>query len=342
MKTILYCGHLSGFGLWCTQALLGESYFEVTTIILGDINRWEIFYNKLSPGSIKKNSAYFNRKYNRQLKELKRLVGARKVDIIFINDANDSDHIQSIPSYDLMICAAFPQIFSTTFLKAANQNAYNFHPSFLPRCRGANPVYWTIVSQEPYGGISCHVLTKELDRGDIAAQVKIDFDAQTITYELLNKKIKAQLPSLLMELKDFFIQKKKPIKQDNSAASFFTENLKIHRKIYWQQEHYDEISAKIRAGSAFTLYNGKEITLLPPVRFQAASKFVTNQYQKKILPGTIVHVEDSKIIISIIDGYIITHLPNNASSLRSKLAFLYRSLNALVFPTIPKAGDFLN
>ena len=47
----------------------------------------------------------------------------------------------------------------------------NIHPSLLPRWRGPAPIQWTIYEGDDKTGITFHMLSKEIDAGDILYQV---------------------------------------------------------------------------------------------------------------------------------------------------------------------------
>mgnify|MGYP000300602423 CR=1 FL=1 len=59
--------------------------------------------------------------------------------------------------------------------------AINFHPSLLPRYKGASPIYWALRNGESKTGVTAHLITEKADVGDIVAQVEVpitDFDTQ--------------------------------------------------------------------------------------------------------------------------------------------------------------------
>tara|TARA_B100001057_G_scaffold453779_1_gene498898 strand:+ start:23911 stop:24498 length:588 start_codon:yes stop_codon:yes gene_type:complete len=48
----------------------------------------------------------------------------------------------------------------------------NFHPSYLPYCRGSKPIFFSVFYKKPIG-VSIHLVTKKLDAGPILTQKKI-------------------------------------------------------------------------------------------------------------------------------------------------------------------------
>lgn len=51
--------------------------------------------------------------------------------------------------------------------------AINLHPSILPHNRGANPFFWSIRNGDGETGVTAHLLSGELDGGDICMQQRV-------------------------------------------------------------------------------------------------------------------------------------------------------------------------
>ena len=83
-------------------------------------------------------------------------------------------------SADVLISAVGMMIFPQSFLDLFGRNAVNFHPALLPGYRGPSPRTAQIVHEtfDRFGGMTMHVLTREIDAGDIVAQRSVPFDMQ--------------------------------------------------------------------------------------------------------------------------------------------------------------------
>ncbi len=68
---------------------------------------------------------------------------------------------------DLLVVAAYGQIFPPPLLSAARLGALNLHYSLLPRWRGAAPVQAAIVAGDPETGVTTMWMTEGLDEGPI-------------------------------------------------------------------------------------------------------------------------------------------------------------------------------
>jgi methionyl-tRNA formyltransferase len=68
---------------------------------------------------------------------------------------------------DLLVVAAYGQIFPSSLLTVARLGALNLHYSLLPRWRGAAPVQAAIVAGDPKSGVTTMWMTEGLDEGPI-------------------------------------------------------------------------------------------------------------------------------------------------------------------------------
>ena len=305
---IVYGGHLSRFGSAFIQKILSSPYFEVNTLVLADLNRWKTFSCRLQMIEKLPDERSYQHIYRQKTNKLLKFLKLEHPNIVirWVNNANLAEEIAKIPSNSLIFSAAFPQIFSKDFIQKPSRGAINFHPSFLPRCRGAHPIYWTIASEETFGGISAHFMTEQVDQGLIIARKKIEFDKDSITYDQLYDQSIAQIVFLLKETASFFIENKPPTAQNEAEATHFRNEQDIHRKIFWRTENLRQISAKIRAGSAFSYTaSGKKLYLKPPVQILENDRTITNDFDQRIEAGTIIWIKPKRLCVKGLKGYII-------------------------------------
>ncbi len=74
---------------------------------------------------------------------------------------------------DYLLSAHFNQLFKTEILTLPTIAALNIHPSLLPAYRGVDPVFYAMLRDEKYLGVSLHLLDEQFDTGRIASQAKI-------------------------------------------------------------------------------------------------------------------------------------------------------------------------
>ena len=79
---------------------------------------------------------------------------------------------------DLIVLAGFMRILSAGFVNQFNNKIINIHPSLLPKYPGLNTHRQVLKNQDPFHGATVHLVTDQLDRGQILAQTKIAVNNQ--------------------------------------------------------------------------------------------------------------------------------------------------------------------
>ncbi len=131
-----------------------------------------------------------------------------------------ADHIKKLEP-DIIILAWWPYIIKGQLLDIPQMGWLNFHPAYLPYCRGKDPNFWAIRNGESYG-VTLHFIDQRIDNGDIAFQKRID-----ISWEDTGKSI---YEKALTEIVNLFKDNYTRIKagdiphtpQDPNKATFYT------------------------------------------------------------------------------------------------------------------------
>lgn len=71
---------------------------------------------------------------------------------------------------DLIVVSCFPLRLPEPLLAASQIGAINIHPSFLPRHRGPDPLFWTFHAGDVVAGVSIHHVTARFDDGPVLRQ----------------------------------------------------------------------------------------------------------------------------------------------------------------------------
>ena len=100
---------------------------------------------------------------------------------------------------DLILCATYDRIITPDILAAARLGAFNFHPSLLPAYRGASPTKHCLLNGETVTGMTVHMLTEDLDRGQIIAQRRLPIE-DYFDDGLLRQQLSALQYPLLLDL----------------------------------------------------------------------------------------------------------------------------------------------
>lgn len=229
----------------------------------------------------------------------------RGVPLFKVFDVNDPIFIEEIRKRapDLILSAAYPQIFSGALITLASRGAINFHPSALPRCRGAHPHFWAIAKGEDIGGVTAHYMTERIDEGDIVAQ--ITFPIAGYYYEEHYRKIVDEAPLLVTKVREFFSDPAvKPVKQDRAAATYFKNDREIHRRIFWNVMSAKEIYDLIRTERSFCFFRCATRVQIAKASLSGDNRNMTNGARAEA--GTIIDAGDD-VIVCAKDGLIAIH-----------------------------------
>lgn len=234
-----------------------------------------------------------------------RILAERKIPSLLCEDVNDAENIRQFGEFkaDIILSAAYPQIFKNEILNLIPGRVYNSHPSLLPRCRGAHPVFWSIASGEKRTGSTIHVMTSELDKGEIVSQVEVVID-ESATYSTLYNDLISTIPTLLTRFSDFLVAPPgEQILQHDVEGTYFRNDREIHRRIFWTEMDARQIHNLVRAcaGRAFFWHANRRIAVWK-TEIAVENRNLTNKV--RVPAGTIVDILEGFPVISTRDGYI--------------------------------------
>lgn len=91
---------------------------------------------------------------------------------------------------EMIVLAGYMRILSDAFVERWAGKMLNIHPSLLPKYKGLNTFARAIEAGDSHAGSSVHIVTPELDAGEVLAQVKVAIAADD-TLESLAERVKA-------------------------------------------------------------------------------------------------------------------------------------------------------
>ena len=310
-KIIFFCGHMSPYGLAHLEPIL-KTILEVEAIVIATDNRWSTFresligkayyrQNKIIPYN--HNIYYFLRNlYNffvkttyKPLKQVKDITKIFKIPLLTVEDVNQADFIEKIKqkNIDYFFSAAYPQIFQKSLIDVPQNGCINFHPSLLPKFRGAHPHFWAIATGEKESGITAHLMTEKIDAGPIVAQ--LNFPIKNLTYSNLYNKLINKTPDLIA-LVEVFINNgnQLPKLQNEKVTSYFRNDRDIHKRIFWTIMTAQEIHDLCRTEMAFCFFRGKKIDIFDTY-VSEKNRNLTNDVN--VEPGTIIDINQDGIAV---------------------------------------------
>jgi len=333
LTVVFLCGAESRYGLAHLEPLIQEKRFRLITVVLPTQDRWEKFRSTLSGETLRPQSDLLHlvlsgfkailrsssplsvlRKIAKAVHMVRRAQGGTDlvvrlcknwdIPVWFESDVNSSDFIARLSNItpDLLICAAYPQILKQPVLQVPRYGAVNSHPSLLPRCRGAHPVFWAIATGESETGVTMHFMEERIDAGPIITQIRFPIQADD-TYSTVYEKALSCVPKLVKQLADFFENNDlEAIPQDEVKATYFREDRTIHRVIFWSVYGAEQIRNLVRAanGGAFFWFRDKRI-YVSKCTVSETNRNLTNNIS--VPNGTVVDVSDG-ISIKVKDGVV--------------------------------------
>jgi len=162
---------------------------------------------------------------------------------------------------DLAILAFVTQIVPSQVFSVPKLGSICFHPSLLPKYRGASAINWALIKGETVTGISLFWVDQGIDTGPILLQKEVRVDPDDTTGSLYFNKIFSLGVDATGEAVDLIKAGNPPrIVQDESKATYDPPCRDEHAKIDWSkpaQEVYNLIRGCDPQPGAHTTYNGK-------------------------------------------------------------------------------------
>ncbi|MFK7915263.1 MAG: methionyl-tRNA formyltransferase [Pseudomonadales bacterium] len=302
LRCVYLCGEQSPYGLAHAAAI--ARHFDLRAVVIADQQRWRLFRAALGTddevpaapglrerlGNVRRRVRRF-RAHRRAHAELQRL----GVPLIETHDVNAPQALARIQAFEpeILLSAAFPQIFKPALLKLAPRGAINFHPSRLPRCRGAHPHYWSLASGETLGGVSAHFMTPKIDDGDIVAQRSIALDG--LYYDELYRQIIAESAPLVADVAEFLGDPEAvAVPQDASLVSYFRSERLADRQLLFQNSAV-ELWNRVRAGRSFFYHQNRLVSV-------ERAHVWTQDSSVPMVSGSVIRCDDAGFVVAAGDG----------------------------------------
>lgn len=147
---------------------------------------------------------------------------------------------------DLIVVAAYGQIFPKEILEIPKSGCLNVHPSLLPKYRGATPVQTVILNGDEETGVTVILMDAQMDHGPILAQRKTIIAANE-TAKQLESRLAIMGTELLIDIIPDWIRGEIKLRRQDEKRATYTKVLKKEDgKINWKKSA-QEIERKIRA-----------------------------------------------------------------------------------------------
>jgi methionyl-tRNA formyltransferase len=166
---------------------------------------------------------------------------------------------------DLAVLAFVTQIVPPQVFSVPRLGSICFHPSLLPKYRGASAINWALIKGESVTGLSLFWVDKGIDTGPILLQKEVKVEPDDTTGSLYFKKIFPLGVEAIGAAIDLIKAGNPPrIVQDESKANYDPPCGDAHAKIDWSkpaQEVYNLIRGCDPQPGAHTTFNGKMVRI---------------------------------------------------------------------------------
>ena len=202
-------------------------------------------------------------------------------------------------SPDLTILAFVTDIIPERLLDIPSMGTICYHPSLLPRHRGASGINWAVIQGDTHTGLTILWTDKGIDTGPILLQKEIDIGPDDTTGSLYFDKLFPLGIRAIVEAIDLIKGGKAPrIPQDDSVATYEPPCDDKVASIDWTkpaQEIYNLIRGCDPQPGAYSTFKGER------VRFYKA-KLLSSEGAKS--SGEVTNINKGEVMISLNGGAV--------------------------------------
>src|SRR5579872_4123522 len=204
---------------------------------------------------------------------------------------------------DLQVMAFVTLFVPEDFLNIPTRGSIQYHPSLLPKYRGASAINWPIIQGDTETGLSIFWPDNGLDTGDVLLQKKTPISPDDSLGSVYFDRLFPMGVEAMLESVDLVKAGKAPrIKQDELQATYegrcTPENARIDWGKPWRQIH-NLIRGCSPAPGAWTTLEGKTLQIFESKPMPARDpKGIAGKL------GEIVEVDDSGFTVVCADGRI--------------------------------------
>jgi methionyl-tRNA formyltransferase len=209
---------------------------------------------------------------------------------------------EELDSYnaDLAILAFVPYIVPPQVFSVPRLGSICFHPSLLPKYRGASAINWALINGESVTGITLFWVDKGIDTGPILLQKEVKVEPDDTTGSLYFTKIFPLGVEAIGEAVDLIKAGNPPrIVQDESKATYDPPCRDEHAKIDWSkpaQQVYNLIRGCDPQPGAHTTWQGKMVRIFD-ARLQLGNA--------PAAPGEVTPIDAEGIGVALCGGTLI-------------------------------------
>jgi len=200
---------------------------------------------------------------------------------------------------DLLVMAFVTAILPTEFLNVPSRGSICYHPSLLPRHRGASAINWAVIMGDTKTGLTVFWADGGIDTGPILLQKAIDIRWEDTTGSLYFNHLFPMGIAALMESVELIKAGTAPrLPQDEALATYEPVCDDKVAGIDWSKpgkDIYNLVRGCDPQPGAFLLRDGQKVHLYGP-KLRAA------EHSSK--PGTVMGCDEKGLVLAVSDGIL--------------------------------------
>ena len=201
---------------------------------------------------------------------------------------------------DLTVMAFVTDIIPPRFFAVPAHGTINYHPSLLPRHRGASAINWAVIMGDKHTGLTIFWPDGGIDTGPILLQKEIDIGPQDTTGSLYFNHLFAMGVAAILESIELIKAGNAPqIIQDESKATYEPPCDDSVAAIDWNKPAR-QVDLLVRGcdpqPGAFVFYNEEKVRLYGATLIPESTDST---------PGTILRIDDQGIIAALSGGKLL-------------------------------------
>jgi len=212
--------------------------------------------------------------------------------------ARNADFVDALRQIhpDLIVVVAYGQILPPSILEIPQFGCLNVHTSLLPKYRGAAPIQWAILNNEPETGVTIMRMDAGLDTGDILAQTPTPISSGDNAETLHDRLAKLGAELIGPTIREYVAGRIKPVPQPQEGASYARKISKEDGRIDWNQPAsliWNQVRALIPWPGAFTHQPGQ-----PKPRLLKVWRAEVDPEHRVAKPGEVLRCDKSGILVA--------------------------------------------
>jgi methionyl-tRNA formyltransferase len=201
-------------------------------------------------------------------------------------------------NFDLILCFAYGQIVPEEVLQMPKYGALNYHGSLLPKYRGAAPIQYALMNNDPETGVCLMEMVKKMDAGRVYAVEKFSL-LESDNYETTSAKLVQACIAISDKYLQAYIGGTLPGVPQNEEEVTFAPSIKSEEERIDLKKGVKSVLGLIRALSpnvgAYVLFRNQVLKIF-------AATYVSSEVKAEV--GTIVKADKHGLHLQCKGGII--------------------------------------